>query len=107
MAATAKAAGNWCAWPARCPRSPARPSRCTGCVGAAPPPASPLHNTGGTDVKAAPPFDYFRYVFLPLLQRIGLDVRVMLMRRGYYPRGGGEVEVRVQPRPPGPPALHS
>lgn len=67
--------------------------------------ASTFHVIGGTDVKAAPPFDYFRYVFLPLLQRLGLDIRATLVRRGYYPRGGGEVEVRVQPSRPGPLAL--
>jgi RNA 3'-phosphate cyclase len=66
------------------------------------PAASSLHIIGGTDVKAAPPFDYFRYIFVPLLQRLGLDVRVTLVRRGYYPRGGGEVAVRVQPGRPVP-----
>jgi RNA 3'-phosphate cyclase len=71
-------------------------------VALAAPAASRLHIIGGTDVKAAPPFDYFRYVFVPLLQRIGLDVRVTLLRRGYYPRGGGEVEVAVQPGTPSP-----
>jgi RNA 3'-terminal phosphate cyclase (ATP) len=71
-------------------------------VALAAPAASTLHIIGGTDVKAAPPFDYFRYVFVPLLQRLGLDVRVTLVRRGYYPRGGGEVEVRVQPGRPAP-----
>lgn len=71
-------------------------------VALAAPAASCLHIIGGTDVKAAPPFDYFRYIFVPLLQRLGLDVRVTLVRRGYYPRGGGEVEVRVQPGRPAP-----
>ena len=74
-------------------------------VALAAPAASCLHIIGGTDVKAAPPFDYFRYVFVPLLQRIGLDIRATLVRRGYYPRGGGEVEVRVQPGRPAPLAL--
>jgi RNA 3'-terminal phosphate cyclase (ATP) len=69
-------------------------------VAIAAPAASTFHILGGTDVKAAPPFDYFRYVFLPLLQRLGLDARVTLVRRGYFPRGGGEVEVCVQPGTP-------
>lgn len=69
-------------------------------VALAAPAASTLYVIGGTDVKAAPPFDYFRYVYLPLLQRLGLDIRATLVRRGYYPRGGGEVEVRVQPGRP-------
>jgi len=54
---------------------------------------------GGTDVKMAPPLDYLRYVMLPLLTRMGADVRLTLKRRGYYPRGGGEIEVTVQPGP--------
>jgi RNA 3'-terminal phosphate cyclase (ATP) len=59
-----------------------------------------LHITGGTDVRAAPPFDYFRYVLLPQLQRLGLDIEATLVRRGYYPRGGGAVAVRVRPGVP-------
>lgn len=65
----------------------------------APAPTS-LHIIGGTDVKAAPPFDYFRYVLLPQLQRLGLHVDATLRRRGYYPRGGGAVDVRVRPGVP-------
>jgi len=56
-----------------------------------------LHLTGGTDVKWSPPLDYFRFVFLPLLERMGGHVEVELVRRGYYPRGGGEIRVRVTP----------
>lgn len=53
--------------------------------------------TGGTDVRAAPPLDYFRYVFLPLLSLTGGRVSLHLVKRGYYPRGGGEVKVEVEP----------
>lgn len=74
-------------------------------VALAAPAASTFHILGGTDVRAAPSFDYFRYIFVPLLQRLGLDVRVRLVRRGYYPRGGGAAEVRVLPGRPGPLAL--
>lgn len=52
---------------------------------------------GGTDVRAAPPLDYFRQVLLGLLQHLGANVACRVRRRGYYPRGGGEVEVTVQP----------
>ena len=54
---------------------------------------------GGTDVRAAPPLDYFRAVLLPLLQRMGADVQLTDRRRGYYPRGGGEVGIAVVPGP--------
>ena len=55
---------------------------------------------GGTDVRMAPPWDYFREVLLRLLARMGLPVRASVARRGYYPRGGGEVAVEVQPGTP-------
>lgn len=53
--------------------------------------------TGGTDVRAAPPLDYFLHVFLPLLAGMGAHVRTTVLRRGYYPRGGGIVELEVTP----------
>lgn len=57
---------------------------------------------GGTDVRQAPTWDYFCEVLLALLRRMKLDVRGTLVRRGYYPRGGGEVVVEVTPgRPEG------
>jgi len=52
---------------------------------------------GGTDVPFAPPFDYFQEVFLPALAELGPRGDVRLVRRGFYPKGGGEVEVRVTP----------
>jgi RNA 3'-phosphate cyclase len=54
---------------------------------------------GGTDVTAAPPVDYLRHVLLPLLERMGASIRMTIARRGYYPRGGGEVLVEVQACP--------
>lgn len=52
---------------------------------------------GGTDVKWAPPVDYYRRVKLPLLARFGLDAEFDLHRRGFYPEGGGEVRLRLDP----------
>jgi RNA 3'-terminal phosphate cyclase (ATP)/RNA 3'-terminal phosphate cyclase (GTP) len=57
-----------------------------------------MHITGGTDVRAAPPLDYLRYVSSPLLARMGVEVTLTAVRRGYYPRGGGEVDVTVRAR---------
>jgi len=54
---------------------------------------------GGTDVRAAPPADYFRYVLLPLLGTMGLHAALTIERRGYYPRGGGEVRLEVAATP--------
>lgn len=61
---------------------------------------SRLSLTGGTDVKAAPPLDYFRYVLLSLLNRMTLQASVTVQRRGYYPRGGGMIEVNINPAQP-------
>ena len=52
---------------------------------------------GGTDVRWSPPIDYFGRVFLPLIRRLGAHVDVEVLRRGYYPRGGGIVEVAIEP----------
>ena len=53
--------------------------------------------TGGTDVKWSPSWDYFSHVFLPLMQKMGVPARAKLIRRGYYPKGGGEAILTVQP----------
>lgn len=52
---------------------------------------------GGTDVRGAPPLDYLREVLLPLIAVIGVPARLAVHRRGYYPAGGGAVEVAVAP----------
>lgn len=52
---------------------------------------------GGTDVRAAPPLDYFTHVLLRLLRPMGVNVQLQERRRGYFPRGGGEVQLRVAP----------
>lgn len=52
---------------------------------------------GGTDVRWAPSWDYFSYVFLPLISRIGIKVETQLIKRGYYPAGGGEVILQIYP----------
>ena len=52
---------------------------------------------GGTDVRAAPPIDYLRFVLLPILRRMGGRIRLDVLRRGYYPRGGGLIRAHVLP----------
>ncbi|MCU0805650.1 MAG: RNA 3'-terminal phosphate cyclase [Burkholderiales bacterium] len=53
--------------------------------------------TGGTDVRQAPPVDYLRFVLFPLLAHLGVSARIDVVRRGYYPRGGGEIDLVVAP----------
>ena len=61
------------------------------------PDAVRLRGRGGTDVRGSPPLDFLSRVFLPLLRRLGGNGDLLLLRRGYYPRGGGEVEIMTQP----------
>jgi len=56
-----------------------------------------LSVTGGTDVPAAPPADYLREVLLTHLECMGAQVAATIVRRGYYPAGGGEVALQVRP----------
>ena len=51
---------------------------------------------GGTDVKWSPTIDYFRYVFLYNLQLFGINTNLEVVKRGYYPKGGGEVKITVR-----------
>ncbi|MEZ0393577.1 MAG: RNA 3'-terminal phosphate cyclase [Desulfurococcaceae archaeon] len=53
--------------------------------------------SGGTDVRWSPPIDYLRTVFVHNIALMGATVRIDVVRRGYYPRGGGLVEARVEP----------
>ncbi|XP_067937937.1 RNA 3'-terminal phosphate cyclase-like [Watersipora subatra] len=52
---------------------------------------------GGTNAESAPPIDYFTTVFLPIAQQIGLRVDCQLLKRGFYPKGGGKVRVCIEP----------
>ncbi|MCK4811024.1 MAG: RNA 3'-terminal phosphate cyclase [Methanosarcinales archaeon] len=56
-----------------------------------------LDITGGTDVKWSPPIDHLRHVLLPALALMGCNVRIEVVRRGYYPRGGGRVRAVIEP----------
>ena len=53
--------------------------------------------TGGTDVRKAPSIDYFQNVQCPLLAKMGIEASVEIKKRGYFPRGGGEVAARIRP----------
>lgn len=52
---------------------------------------------GGTHNPFAPPFDFIERVFLPVLNRMGPRVTAKLVRPGFYPAGGGRIEVDIQP----------
>jgi RNA 3'-phosphate cyclase len=56
-----------------------------------------LRIIGGTDVRWSPPFDYFKHVFLQTVGGMGAKADLDMIRRGYYPRGGGEVVAHTEP----------
>lgn len=58
---------------------------------------SHLTVTGGTHVPWSPAFHYLERHFVPFLESIGVEVKLHLVRAGYYPRGGGEVHLQVHP----------
>ncbi len=51
--------------------------------------------TGGTDVLWSPTSDYTRFVLREAYSRLGINFHMDVERRGYYPRGGGIVNVEV------------
>jgi len=50
-------------------------------------------NGGGTYGKWAAPIDNFKYVLLPLLEKIGCKAELKVEREGFYPVGGAIVNV--------------
>jgi len=50
---------------------------------------------GGTHVAFSPSFHYIEHVYLPLMQQMGVQAKAKLNAWGWYPQGGGEVELRV------------
>jgi RNA 3'-terminal phosphate cyclase (ATP) len=73
-----------------------------------------LQLKGGTNADKAPQYDYWSMVFLPTLaEQCGLvldagdgamnapSVHPIVLRRGFFPKGGGEIHVVVTPRSSG------
>ncbi|KAL4235925.1 hypothetical protein ACF0H5_004315 [Mactra antiquata] len=52
---------------------------------------------GGTNADMAPPIDYTLMVFKPIAEKFGVKFDCEIARRGYFPKGGGEVFVKVYP----------
>jgi len=53
--------------------------------------------TGGTHVPWSPVFHYLTYQWLPVMLQIGFRAEISLTKSGFYPRGGGEVQVKILP----------
>ncbi len=53
--------------------------------------------TGGTHNPLAPTYEYLKYAFLPLVSRMGPDIHIRLIHPGFYPKGGGQIQVVIRP----------
>ncbi len=61
---------------------------------------SHMEITGGTDTKWSPSTTYLEKVALPAFELAGVKAKMEVIRRGYYPRGGGLVKVDISPAKP-------
>lgn len=52
---------------------------------------------GGTDALWSPTIDYTQYVLREAYSRMGINFSIKLIKRGYYPKGGGQIELSVEP----------
>lgn len=54
---------------------------------------------GGTNVRWSPPIDFVQLCLFPALRKFDIqkNLSLQLVRRGYYPKGGGEIIVEVEP----------
>ena len=52
---------------------------------------------GGTNVSWSPSIEYTQQVLREAYQRMGIEFSLDVIKRGYYPKGGGEIQLRVFP----------
>lgn len=53
--------------------------------------------TGGTHVRWSPPYHYLQWIWLPLIRELGYQASIKMLKAGYYPQGGGRVQLTVEP----------
>lgn len=53
---------------------------------------------GGTHVPWSPTYDFLQKQWRPMISRIGCQVDLKLERAGYFPQGGGQINVKVKPK---------
>lgn len=58
---------------------------------------STVQITGGTHVMAAPSYHFLETTWAGYLAKLGINVTLKMIRAGFYPRGGGEIEAVLQP----------
>lgn len=58
---------------------------------------SSLKLEGGTHNMQCPPYDYIKQSFLPVLNKMGADISCSLTSYGFFPAGGGQIDVEIKP----------
>lgn len=53
--------------------------------------------TGGTHNDMAPPFEFIKNSFLPILQSMGANIEIELTQAGFFPAGGGSIAIEIRP----------
>ena len=56
-----------------------------------------LSITGGTDVPWSPTMNYTKLILGEAFSRIGIKFEMNIIKRGYYPKGGGQVDIIIHP----------
>ncbi len=57
-----------------------------------------IHIRGGaTDTFFSPTIDHFRFVFLEILKKMGITYELSIIKRGFYPKGGAEIKIKIFP----------
>ncbi|MCX6821515.1 MAG: RNA 3'-terminal phosphate cyclase [Candidatus Aenigmarchaeota archaeon] len=56
-----------------------------------------LEIIGGTETKWSPTIQYIKYVTYPILNKMGANLSLEIIKHGYYPKGGGKVVVTSRP----------
>lgn len=57
--------------------------------------------TGGTDVEWSMPADYLQLIAIPAFNNYA-QISMKILKRGYYPKGKGLLEVKTRPKTPTP-----
>jgi len=57
---------------------------------------STVQITGGTHVMAAPSYHFLETTWAGYLAKLGVELSLKMIRPGFYPRGGGEIEATLQ-----------
>ena len=53
---------------------------------------------GGTDVTHSMPFDFLSFVLIPQIKFLTAKIDLKLIKRGFYPKGCGEIIIKIKPK---------